>query len=210
MSPDIPTIVIREPGRTALHVLVIEPIYVGRGGSGILLDDPQVSRQHLELIPERDGLWIRDCGSTHGTSLDDIPVNEKMLLMERSVVRLGNVTIELCNIKNSAGDQLNLSGIVPSYEAGQNYLWSFLVSDGFSSQSVQLKVDIAAAASTNVTSGNVIIPKTEVSTLTLSVTDDQNNPLSNAEVKIIGQSSLLTDSLGQVSLKIIKNFRSLV
>lgn len=60
----------------------------------MLLDDPQVSRQHLELIPGDTGLSVRDCGSTHGTLIDGLAIKDVTELDFGSKVRIGNVTIE--------------------------------------------------------------------------------------------------------------------
>lgn len=59
-----------------------------------MLDDPQVSRQHLELIPGNDEVCIRDCGSTHGTFLDGVALTDSAVLSYGSQARIGNVTIE--------------------------------------------------------------------------------------------------------------------
>jgi len=98
MTQSPPIIVVREPGRSALFLLVVESIYVGRSGSGILLEDPQVSRQHIELIPSENGLRVRDCNSTHGSYIDGIPIKDEAILESGSKIRLGNVTIELAEI----------------------------------------------------------------------------------------------------------------
>ncbi|MEE9422432.1 MAG: adenylate/guanylate cyclase domain-containing protein [Gammaproteobacteria bacterium] len=92
---DAPVIVIREPGRTALYLLLVDPIFVGRDGSGVLVDDPQVSRQHLELRPVKGGVEVRDCGGTHGTTIDGVRLSDVTALKAGSLVRLGNTTIEL-------------------------------------------------------------------------------------------------------------------
>ncbi len=94
VNSEIPVVVIREPGRSALYLLVKESIYIGRGGSGVLLDDPQVSRQHLELIPEENKLSVRDCGSSHGTFHNGTVIKGIAELDFGSTVRIGNVTIE--------------------------------------------------------------------------------------------------------------------
>lgn len=108
MKNTCPLVVIKEPGRTALHVLIKEPIFIGRGGSGILVDDPQVSRQHLELIPGNNELKIRDCDSTHGTSLDGNQVDAEVVLGAGSIARLGNVTVELIELEERDLDRADL------------------------------------------------------------------------------------------------------
>ncbi|MDP8961329.1 MAG: FHA domain-containing protein, partial [Actinomycetota bacterium] len=96
---DAPVVLVEEPGRAPLHVVLLEPLEVGRDGPGLLLDDPQVSRHHLELRPESGQVWVRDLGSTHGTTLDGLPVTEPVTLGPESVIRLGNTTIVLAGLR---------------------------------------------------------------------------------------------------------------
>lgn len=96
---DAPVVLVEEPGRAPLHVVLVEPLEVGRDGPGLLVDDPQVSRHHLELRPERGGVWVRDLGTTHGTTLDGVALTEPAVLQPGSVVRLGNTTIVLTGIR---------------------------------------------------------------------------------------------------------------
>src|SRR4051794_19990334 len=49
---------------------------LGRGADGPSLTDPQLSRQHLELLVAADGsVVVTDLASTNGTSLDDVPLS---------------------------------------------------------------------------------------------------------------------------------------
>lgn len=89
-----PVVVVREPGRSPLHVVLIEPIEVGRGGSGLLLDDPAVSRRHLELRPDDAGIVVVDLDSVNGTTIDGALVTEPVRLEVGSIVQLGDTTIE--------------------------------------------------------------------------------------------------------------------
>lgn len=95
---DAPVVLVEEPGRAPLHVVLVEPLEVGRYGPGLLVDDPQVSRRHLELRPEGGRVWVRDLGTTHGTTLDGVRVTEPAVLEPGSVVRLGNTTVVLTGI----------------------------------------------------------------------------------------------------------------
>ena len=90
-----PVVVVREPGRSALHVIVTEPLEVGRGGSGLLVDDPAVSRRHLELRPDQEGLLVHDLGSANGTTIDGRPITEPSTFPVGAIVRFGDTTIEL-------------------------------------------------------------------------------------------------------------------
>lgn len=89
-----PMIVVREPGRSPLYVVLTQRLEVGRGGSGLLLDDPSVSRRHLELRPEGGEVVVTDLGSVNGTTIDDDPVTDAVPLAPGAVIRLGDTTIE--------------------------------------------------------------------------------------------------------------------
>jgi hypothetical protein len=73
------------PFLLALHSLENDRVLVGRHPRcDIVLDDPDVSRRHAELM-FRDGVWvIRDLGSTNGTTVNGAPVG-------RSEVRPGDI-----------------------------------------------------------------------------------------------------------------------
>jgi DNA-binding NtrC family response regulator len=61
----------------------------------VVVDGGSVSRQHLELIPERDGVRVRDLGSKNGTYFDGARITEARL-RAGAVLRLGGPTgIEL-------------------------------------------------------------------------------------------------------------------
>lgn len=88
-------IVVREPERTPLHLLVVEPTEIGRQGSGLLLSDPAVSRRHVRIEPDGDALAIEDLGSTYGTTVDGDRLAGRRRIRAGEVVRLGDTTLEL-------------------------------------------------------------------------------------------------------------------
>jgi class 3 adenylate cyclase len=88
-------VVIRQPGRTPIHLSVREPIEIGRECSGLLVDDPLVSRRHLELADVEGNVIVTDLGSSNGTTMDGAPIAVPMPLRPGSVVGLGEITIEL-------------------------------------------------------------------------------------------------------------------
>ena len=44
-----PVVVVLQPGRQALFLMLREPVVMGRECDGLVLGDAQVSRRHLEL-----------------------------------------------------------------------------------------------------------------------------------------------------------------
>lgn len=79
----------------------------GEGDCELLVDDPAVSRRHLELTARADGVRIRDLGSLNGTFLDGVRIHDVVLLPDpevvlsigRSLLKVG-VTNELVPISN--------------------------------------------------------------------------------------------------------------
>ncbi len=59
------------------HTVDIDPIVVGReAGASLVLDDPEVSAVHCELRATNEGVLLRDLGSTNGTFVGPLRVQE--------------------------------------------------------------------------------------------------------------------------------------
>lgn len=67
---------------------------IGRGGDAdIILDDTGVSRHHLELRHEGEGLVATDLGSTNGTFVDGERIQTPVTLHDRSAVTVGRTRL---------------------------------------------------------------------------------------------------------------------
>lgn len=66
----------------------------GSSDNTLVLNDPTVSRYHLELTRSRDGVHVRDLGSLNGTYLDSARVHE-ITLPVPSRLQVGNSIIEM-------------------------------------------------------------------------------------------------------------------
>jgi transcriptional regulator with GAF, ATPase, and Fis domain len=65
-------------------------VRVGRGaGCEVRLSHPSVSREHLVLEPDGDGLRVRDAGSLAGTLLNDKPLDGPAVLAHGDVIEAG-------------------------------------------------------------------------------------------------------------------------
>jgi len=91
---DAPIIVIREPGRSELCVVVREATVIGRDCDGILLTDPQMSRRHLQLQPMGPVLVVTDLASRNGTLIDGERLVGPVRLLAGKVLRVGATTVE--------------------------------------------------------------------------------------------------------------------
>ena len=98
------TVVVREPGRTPLRLVIDEPLELGRECAGLLLGDPQVSRRHLELRFDEGRVWASDLGSTNGSTVDGQPLERPTPLGPGVVVKIGETTIELAGALESPTD----------------------------------------------------------------------------------------------------------
>jgi class 3 adenylate cyclase len=101
-----PVVVIREPGRSPLRlVLNGPPVEVGRDCRGLLLTDPQISRRHLELQLVSGAVRVTDLGSTNGTRLDGARIEGAHVLGPGQIVQLGATTIGLDDQARPSGAQ---------------------------------------------------------------------------------------------------------
>jgi class 3 adenylate cyclase len=92
---DVSIVVIRQAGRTPLHLAVLEPIEVGRDCAGVLLTDLQISRRHVVLEPVEGGVTVRDLGSMNGTLVDGRRLEVAHRLVSGQSIRIGDSSIEL-------------------------------------------------------------------------------------------------------------------
>jgi DNA segregation ATPase FtsK/SpoIIIE, S-DNA-T family len=70
---------------------------VGRDpGCALRLDDPTVSRWHLDVAPSPDGSWrVRDLGSANGAWVDGDPVHRSATIGPDATIRLGATHLRL-------------------------------------------------------------------------------------------------------------------
>jgi transcriptional regulator with GAF, ATPase, and Fis domain len=62
------------------HKFDLIQVRIGAGpGNDLILDDPTVSSVHLEIHSTANGFRLRDLGSTNGTKINDVAVNEAFL-----------------------------------------------------------------------------------------------------------------------------------
>lgn len=88
-----PAIEIREWGQPVRRRLVTYPIEVGRDCDGERLDDPEVSRRHLRLVPGPTALSVVDLGSSNGTTVNGAPLTGRQALRAGDVIRAGRSEI---------------------------------------------------------------------------------------------------------------------
>src|SRR5271154_2626341 len=64
----------------------IDPIVIGREqGANLKLEDDEVSAVHCELRATNDGILVRDLGSTNGTFVGPVKVQEATITMRAEI-----------------------------------------------------------------------------------------------------------------------------
>jgi pSer/pThr/pTyr-binding forkhead associated (FHA) protein len=91
------------------HVLVVEggnagqraelenaPILIGRGSdAAIRLDDDYVSTRHARIAASGDQWFVEDLGSTNGTYIGTVRINQPTTITLGTQVRIGKTILEL-------------------------------------------------------------------------------------------------------------------
>jgi pSer/pThr/pTyr-binding forkhead associated (FHA) protein len=74
-----------------VHRLRAPAVVLGRSHACDLeFDKKGVSRRHCEIVVRRDGVIVRDLGSTHGTLVDGSRISGEALVQRGAVLRLGS------------------------------------------------------------------------------------------------------------------------
>jgi len=75
---------------------VIPEINIGRDPScDFSIEEQTVSAQHAHLYYRQSQWWVEDLHSTNGTTLNDEPVNEPLVIASGDQVRCGQVVLDI-------------------------------------------------------------------------------------------------------------------
>ncbi|MCP3993212.1 MAG: FHA domain-containing protein [Actinomycetia bacterium] len=88
-------VIVRQPGRQALAVLLEGELDIGRDCDGLLLADEEVSRRHLTLRRHGPAVQITDLGSTNGTFVNGAPLIGSQIIDPTSRVVLGDSSLSI-------------------------------------------------------------------------------------------------------------------
>ena len=115
-GPEGHVVEVREPGRVALRLVVVDRLPIGRAGDGLLLADQALSRHHCELRVTPEGLVVRDLGSSNGTVCNGSPVDGEHLLSAGDVIRMAKLQNAL---QRQIGDALSPAETVLPWGRGR-------------------------------------------------------------------------------------------
>jgi class 3 adenylate cyclase len=116
-----PIVVVVQPGRQALYLLLRDPLVLGRECDGLVLADAQVSRRHLELRPQAGRVSCTDLGSTNGTFLDGVRLTAPVDLEAGASLTLGETQVRLVDMTPAAPANVGVgrrTTIVPGRDSG--------------------------------------------------------------------------------------------
>jgi hypothetical protein len=102
-----------DPAESALlpgAALPLQPTTdIGRGArSTIVVDDPHVSARHAELRFERGQWWLRDLGSSNGTTLNGEPVRAVVGVRAGDVIQCGRVRFRFVPVFAVPGEDASI------------------------------------------------------------------------------------------------------
>src|SRR4051812_452533 len=90
-----PIIMIDEPGRQSLLIVVVHPVEIGRECSGVVLTDLAISRKHLLAVAHGNTVRVTDLGTTNGSTIGGVPLEPNHLLRIGQLVKFGGCTLSL-------------------------------------------------------------------------------------------------------------------
>src|SRR5439155_1581703 len=93
---ELPALVVAEGGRPGERFPVIGDLSLGRQNADVVLDDPEVSREHavVRQVPG-GGLEIADANSANGTFVNGIRIDGNQQLSDGDLIRLGKTTLKV-------------------------------------------------------------------------------------------------------------------
>jgi class 3 adenylate cyclase len=100
-----PIVVVLQPGRQALYLMLRDPLVLGRECDGLVLADAQVSRRHLELRGQDGAVVVTDLGSTNGTFIDGARTDGPTALQPGGTLVLGETVVRVAAIAPVTGDE---------------------------------------------------------------------------------------------------------
>lgn len=86
------------------YALNADGIVLGRSADAdIPVDDPGVSRRHLEIVREMGSTWAVDLGSTNGSYVNGQRVNGRAELFDGSIIAMGRTRITFRMVPQRSG-----------------------------------------------------------------------------------------------------------
>jgi pSer/pThr/pTyr-binding forkhead associated (FHA) protein len=103
----VPSLRVIEGPRAGEQIEIDRKLVFGRYETDVVIDDPELSRRHLEIHPDGDGLIVEDLGSTNGTFVDEHPIDAPTAIGHGAKVRLGATVLEVQIVAEAGATRLS-------------------------------------------------------------------------------------------------------
>jgi pSer/pThr/pTyr-binding forkhead associated (FHA) protein len=95
LARQVPTLLVISGPLEGEQIDVDRTLVVGRHDADVVIDDPELSRRHLQVRPDGDGLMVEDLGSTNGTFIDKRPIEAPTRVSHGERLTLGATVLEV-------------------------------------------------------------------------------------------------------------------
>ncbi len=102
----MPSLLVVSGARTGERIEVDRSLVIGRFGADVVIDDPELSRHHVEIRLDGDGLVVEDLGSTNGTFIDARPIDAPTHIGPGERMKLGSTVLEVEAVAESGATRL--------------------------------------------------------------------------------------------------------
>lgn len=93
---DIPVEIMLRDIETDEEQVFINDLQIGRAlDNDLIIDDPQISNYHAEIVYQESGYFLIDNSSTNGTFLNDYRITAPIQLVPGAIIRLGDTRFEV-------------------------------------------------------------------------------------------------------------------
>jgi ABC-2 type transport system ATP-binding protein len=95
VTKPVVTLILTSGPRAGERIEIVGEVSVGRSGTEILLDDPELSRRHAVLRPDGQGLYVEDLKSLNGTQVNGQILTEPVTAGHGAIIQIGQTTIQV-------------------------------------------------------------------------------------------------------------------
>jgi predicted component of type VI protein secretion system len=97
-----PTLVFKEGPLSGRRVEVDGELVLGREDATLTIEDEEISRRHAVIRPTDGGIEIEDLGSTNGTYVNAVRIEEATRLAGGDTVKLGRSVLQVESVRAAA------------------------------------------------------------------------------------------------------------
>jgi serine protease Do len=111
---DAPVLVVTSGSLAGERLRVTDTLTIGREDADVVLDDPEISRNHAVIRIVDGHLEIADAGSSNGTVVNGTRIHSAYTLTNGDTIKLGQTTIDVELAAPSSATVLSPGGVPPT------------------------------------------------------------------------------------------------